>query len=242
MPAAYTPQELMAVLIARQVRDGETVAVGAVSPIPAAGCVLAEQTHAPDISLIILDCEEYYPFSGGSSALHFLAQRGELDLFFLSGIQIDQHANVNLHVIGDYRAPSRRLAGAYGSAMLYYMASRVILFRTEHSRRSLVEQVDFVTSPGTSPDSVHRPGGPSLLITPKAVLEWHPDGWMCLSIHPGSDVQDIRDNTGFALVLSPPPPTTPPPSERELAVLRGRVRAKLDRSYPDFFARHVLPG
>ena len=89
MPAAYTPQELMAVLIARQVRDGETVAVGAVSPIPAAGCVLAEQTHAPDIRLIILDCEAYYPFSGGSSALHFLAQRGELDLFFLSGIQID---------------------------------------------------------------------------------------------------------------------------------------------------------
>ena len=47
MPAAYTPQELMAVLIARQVRDGETVAVGAVSPIPAAGCVLAEQTTRP---------------------------------------------------------------------------------------------------------------------------------------------------------------------------------------------------
>ena len=92
--------------------------------------------------------------------------------------------------------------------MLYYMAGRVILFRTEHSRRSLVEQVDFVTSPGTSPDSVHRPGGPSLLITPKAVLEWHPDGWACRSIHPGSDVQDIRDNTGFALALSPPPPTT----------------------------------
>lgn len=241
MSPAYTPQELMAVLIARQVHDGETVAVGAVSPIPAAGCVLAEQTHAPDINLIILDCEEYYPFSSGSSALHFLAQRGELDLFFLSGIQIDQHANVNLHVIGDYQAPSLRMAGAYGSAMLYYMAHRVILFRTEHSRRSLVEHVDFVTSPGSTPASVHRQGGPSLLITPKAVLEWQTDGWSCHSIHPGCGVQDIRENTGFDLDLSPHPPTTPPPSEQELSVLRTVVRTKLAHSYPDFFEQKVLP-
>lgn len=43
----YTPEELIAVVIAREVRDFETVGVGAVSPIPAAGCVLAEQLHAP---------------------------------------------------------------------------------------------------------------------------------------------------------------------------------------------------
>ena len=143
---AYTPEELMVVTIARQVTDRETVAVGAVSPVPAAACVLAEQMHAPNATILMLDVAAYYPFPAGSSELHFLAQRGELDLFFLSGIQIDRRGNFNLHVIGDYTAPKVRMAGAYGSAMLYYMAHRVIFFRTEHTPRTFVEKVDFVTA------------------------------------------------------------------------------------------------
>lgn len=234
-PENYSPEELMAVLISRQVQDGETVAVGAISPIPAAGCVLAEHTHAPDITLIILDCEAYYPFPTGSSALHFLAQRGELNLFFLSGLQIDRRGNINLHVIGDYESPSIRSAGAYGSAMLYYMAHRVILFRTEHSRRALVEQVDFVTSPGITPESVHREGGPTLLITPKATLVWKTDEWCCRSIHPGYSADEIQQNTGFDLTVSPRVPHTSPPTALELQVLRTTVRATLAPSYPEFF-------
>lgn len=234
-PGEYSPEELMAVLISRQVRDGETVAVGAVSPIPAAGCVLAERTHAPDINLIILDCEAYYPFSSGSSALHFLAQRGELDLFFLSGLQLDRRGNVNLHVIGDYKSPSVRMAGAYGSAMLYYMAHRVILFRTEHSRRTLVERVDFVTSPGITPESVYREGGPTLLITSKASLAWKTDEWCCHSIHPGYSADEIQQNTGFDLVIPPSVPHTSPPTAHELHILRTTVRVALAQSYPEFF-------
>ena len=169
-PSIWTPEELMAVTISREVRDGETVGVGAVSPIPAAGCILAEQLHAPHITLIILDSDDYYPFPAGSSELHFLAQRGELDLFFLSGIQIDRRGNFNLHVIGDYNAPTVRMAGAYGSAMLYYMAHRVILFRDQHTKRVFVEKVDFVTGAGVTPENVYREGGPALVVTPKGVL------------------------------------------------------------------------
>lgn len=235
LPENYSPEELMAVVISRQVKDGETVAVGAISPIPAAGCVLAEHTHAPDITLIILDCEAYYPFPTGSSALHFLAQRGELDLFFLSGLQLDRRGNVNLHVIGDYESPTVRMAGAYGSAMLYYMAHRVILFRTEHSRRTLVEQVDFVTSPGITPESVHREGGPTMLITPKASLIWKTDEWRCHSIHPGFSADEIKENTGFELAVSRRVPLTSPPNAFELQVLRTTVRATLSPSYPEFF-------
>ncbi len=104
---------------------------------------------------------EYYPFPAGSSELHFMAQRGELDLFFLSGMQIDRHGNFNLHVIGDYTSPSVRMAGAYGSAMLYYMAHRVILFRPDHTSRTFVERVDFVTAPGVTPSvCIAREGRP----------------------------------------------------------------------------------
>lgn len=241
-PAGYTPEELMAVVISREVRDGEIVGVGAVSPIPAAGCILAEQLHAPHITLIILDSEEYYPFPAGSSELHFMAQRGELDLFFLSGIQFDRRGNFNLHVIGDYNAPSVRMAGAYGSAMLYYMAHRVILFRAEHTRRIFVEKVDFVTGAGVTPENVYREGGPALLVTPKAALAWDKGAgeWVLDRVQPGSSVEDVRQHTGFDLRVSPSVHMMPAPTARELYTLRTVVKEKLERSYPDFVREKIL--
>ncbi len=240
--AGYTPEELMAVVISREVRDGEIVGVGAVSPIPAAGCILAEQLHAPHITLIILDSEEYYPFPAGSSELHFMAQRGELDLFFLSGIQFDRRGNFNLHVIGDYNAPSVRMAGAYGSAMLYYMAHRVILFRAEHTRRIFVEKVDFVTGAGVTPENVYREGGPALLVTPKAALAWDQGAgeWVLDRVQPGSSVEDVRQHTGFDLRVSPSVHMMPAPTARELYTLRTVVKEKLERSYPDFVREKIL--
>ena len=238
----YTPEELMAVVIAREVRDFETIGVGAVSPIPAAGCILAEQIHAPHITLIILDSDEYYPFPAGSSELHFMAQRGELDLFFLSGIQIDRRGNFNLHVIGDYTAPTVRMAGAYGSGMLYYMAHRVILFRDQHTRRIFVEKVDFVTGAGVTPENVYREGGPALVITPKAVLAWDKQAgeWLLDRFQPGASVEDVRQNTGFDLRVSPSVRMTPLPTVQELHVLRTVVREKLARSYPEFVREKIL--
>jgi glutaconate CoA-transferase subunit B len=237
----YTPEELMAVVISREVRDFETVGVGAASPIPASGCILAEQLQAPHINLIILGSSEYYPFPGGGSELHFLAQRGELDLFFLSGIQIDSRGNINLHVIGDYQSPQMRLPGAYGSAMLYYMAHRVVLFRTEHTKRTFVEKVDFVTAPGITPANVHREGGPTKVVTPKALLAWdRQDGrWLLESVHPGSSVEEVKANTGFELGMLKSLAMTPPPTEKELSTLRTVVREKLKRVYPAFAEKKI---
>lgn len=245
MPSlTYTPEELLAVTIAREVQDGETVGVGAVSPIPAAGCILAEQLHAPHVTLIILDCEEYYPFPAGSSELHFLAQRGELDLFFLSGIQFDRRGNFNLHVIGAYHKPTVRMAGAYGSAMLYYMAHRVILFRDQHTKRIFVEKVDFVTAAGATPENVYREGGPALLVTPKAILAWDKSAgeWTLEKTQPGSSVEEVLQNTGFALRVAPSVAPALPPTDHELFTLRTGVKAKLARSYPDFVREKILPA
>lgn len=240
----YTPEELMAVVISREVRDFETVGVGAASPIPASGCILAEQLQAPHINLIILGSSEYYPFPGGGSELHFLAQRGDLDLFFLSGIQIDSRGNINLHVIGDYQSPQMRLPGAYGSAMLYYMAHRVILFRTEHTKRTFVEKVDFVTAPGITPAKVHREGGPTKVVTPKALLAWDRQGgrWLLESVHPGSSVEEVKENTGFELGMSGSLTVTPPPTEKELSTLRTGVREKMMRVYPNFAEKKIRPN
>jgi glutaconate CoA-transferase subunit B len=237
----YTPEEFMAVVISREVRDFETVGVGAASPIPASGCILAEQLQAPHINLIILGSSDYYPFPGGGSELHFLAQRGDLDLFFLSGIQIDSRGNINLHVIGDYESPQMRLPGAYGSAMLYYMAHRVILFRTEHTKRTFVEKVDFVTAPGITPAKVHREGGPTKVVTPKALLAWDRQAgrWLLESVHPGSSAEEVKENTGFSLQMASSFRLTPPPTGKELTTLRTTVREKLKRIYPEFAEKKI---
>ena len=65
------------------------------------------------------------------------------------------HGNVNLVSIGDYAHPKVRFPGSFGSAYLYYVVPKVILFRTEHSRRTLVPKVDFISAPGANAPNVY---------------------------------------------------------------------------------------
>lgn len=224
----YNDDELLAVLMAREVRDDEVSACGALSHLPAAGLLLAKALHAPNAELIILNTV-FRPFRT-SRQFHFLAQRGELGLFFVSGVQIDRHGNYNLHQLGpDPDHPKLRFPGGYGGGMIYYAARRSIVFRTEHVRRSLVERVDFVSAAGSSPDNVVRLGGPSKVITPKASFRFDKAAG-CLrldSIHPPYTLDEIRDNTGFDLGVAGPVPATPAPSAQELTVLRQVVRRKM---------------
>src|SRR4029453_5942701 len=76
-----------------------------------------------------------------------------------SGAQIDQHGNFNLSVIGEYEHPKVRLPGGRANGILAFVAKRLILFRTEHSRRVFVPRVDFVTAPGVPPEGAYRLGG-----------------------------------------------------------------------------------
>jgi glutaconate CoA-transferase subunit B len=223
----YNHDELMVILMAREVRDGEVSACGALSHIPAAALLLAKETHAPDAELIILNTV-FRPF-GTSRQFHFLAQRGELGLFFVSGVQIDRHGNYNLHQIGrDPDRPEVRFPGGYGGGMIYYCARRTIVFRTEHTRRSLVENVDFISAAGHTPPDVLRLGGPSKVVTPKATFAFDKDaGELRLeSIHPPHTFDDVRENTGFDLG-APRAPATKLPTDEELTTLRTVVRRKM---------------
>ena len=170
-PARYNESELIAVLMSREVRDGEISACGALSQLPATGLLLAKELHAPNAELIILNTV-FRPFHT-SRQFHFLAQRGELGLFFASGVQIDRYCNYNLHHLGtDPDRPKVRFPGGYGGGLIYYAARRIVVFRTEHTRRSLVEKVDFVSAAGSSAPDVLRLGNPTKVITPKAIFRF----------------------------------------------------------------------
>lgn len=225
----YDAEDLMAVLVAHEVRDGESVGTGVNSPIPASGVLLARQLHAPGVRLRMPGAEVAEPFHG-SKEFFDMAQRGRIDLFFLSGIQIDRRGNINLHVVGDYERPERRFAGAFGSAVLYYVVPRVIVFRVEHSPRTLVDKVDFITAAGGV-------GRPDRVITSKAVLVPGPHGELELAeFAPGETVDSVRAATGFDLRVRSNVRPSAPPTDRELELLRGPVYDSLATVYPRFVA------
>ena len=236
MSQAITAAEVMAAAIARELRDGETVAVGSVSPIPASACLLARRTHAPAARLILLGNPDSFPFNGGMQEFYNFAMRGRIDLFFASGAQIDQHGNFNLSVIGDPAHPRVRLPGGRAQGVLPFTVRRLIIFRTGHSRRVFVPRVDFVTSPGSTPDDVYRLGGLTSVITDLATLAFHPERKRLelATLHPGVPLEVVEERTGFPLHAPSPVPVTPLPSDEQLALLRGPVREELTAYYPEF--------
>lgn len=236
------PREILVATIARLLDGVRHVAVGAASPIPAAGAMLRraldEAAGKPPARLSILGSAAHNFFTNGSTELFDVAGQGRLDAFFLGGGQIDGQANVNLVGAGPYPRSKVRWPGSFGSAYLYFTVPRVILFREEHSPRVLVDKVDFVSAPGVSPLGVHRPGGPVALLTGKALFRFERDrpGFALESLHAGHDLAEVEAATGFAFARDAHTPATPGPDAAALALMRGRVLDELAETYPAFAA------
>jgi glutaconate CoA-transferase subunit B len=232
------PEELLIEVVLRLIQGAKHIAVGANSPIPAAAAFLAQllSPDAPDVSL--QQSPDHNRWTDGGRELFDSAGQGRIDVFFFSGAQIDGGGNINLTVIGDYAHPRTRLPGAYGSAYLYFVVPRIILFRLEHSRRTLVEKVDFISAPGTSPPNVFRRGGPVALVTPLCHFGFDKQRarFRLESVHPGHTVDEVLDNTGFAFDRPDEVPVTPAPSAEVLTLLRGTVAPRLAAIYPKFAA------
>ncbi len=231
---SYSPEELLACTIARLVADAAHIAVGAASPIPATGAFFSKAFYNKKLRISLLHKRAGNPFTEGSRELFDLAGQGRIDAFFLGGAQIDGEANINL-----VQAEGKRFPGSFGSAFMYFAASRTILFREEHSRRVLVPKVEFISAPGWSPPEVERRGGPQALLTGKALFMWQKDKrrFRLESIHPGGKLEEILDLTGFEFDRVLPVKTTPGPADGELPLLRGPVAAQIAANYPDFARR-----
>lgn len=234
------PRERLIVAIANLLDGVRHVAVGASSPIPAAGAMLlralAEEDGRPRVRISILGSVAHNFFTNGSAELFDCAGQGRIDAFFLGGGQIDGEANINLVGTGDYPQTKVRWPGSFGSAYLYFVVPRVILFREEHSPRVFVEKVDFVSAPGTSPEGVHRTGGPHALLTGMGQFSFDKERrrFRLTSVHPGHTLDSIKAATGFAFDHDAVPTPTPDPDARVMALLRGRVLGELAETYPEF--------
>src|SRR5579859_737530 len=239
MLAERERRELLIATIADLLEGVLHVAVDASSPMPAAGAMLLrarnEREGKPPVRISILGSERHNFFTNGTVELFDCAAQGRVDAFFLGGGQIDGHGNVNLVGTGDYPTSAVRWPGSFGSAYLYHLVPRVILFREEHSPRVLVPKVDFISAAAVTPE-VPRRGGPHALLTNMAVFDFDKTrgGFRLRSVHPPFSPEDIRANTGFDYEEPATIPATAQPDAATLSLLRGRIIDELAESYPTF--------
>jgi glutaconate CoA-transferase subunit B len=216
-----------------------SVGIGANSPVPAAAALLARRAD-PAMRVTILGSPRHNPFTNGGAELFDNAAQGRLETFVIGALQIDGAANLNLVSVGDPAAPTVRYPGSFGSGLLYYVVPRVVVFREEHSPRSLVERVDFISAAGSSEPGVHRPGGPSHLLTGRALFRFDRDSrrLRLASLHPGNTLESVREATGFDFECDADPvPETGVPDAQALAALAGPIADELFDIYPAFAAR-----
>lgn len=244
----YNAVELMLSAASRLLEDGSVVIVGTGAPCAAA--MLAQQTHAPHMSILfeagglapqlprmpisVGDSRTFHRALWATSMHNIMAmlQRGAVDVAFIGGAQIDIYGNVNSTIIGsDYQRPKVRFPGSGGANDLASLCWRSILM-TVHSPKRLVGKLDFCTTPGylTGPGAREQAGlpagtGPYACVTNLCVLGFHPKNkrMIVLSIHPGVKREQIQEHTGFELLWADDLAETEPPTEAELRILREEV-------------------
>jgi glutaconate CoA-transferase, subunit B len=241
---APTAEETMTIVAAREVRDRQVLLVGVGPPNAAAN--LARRLHAPDCVLVYESGASEakplrLPLSIGDDDLaetaaelvsvpemfNYWVGAGRIDVGFLGAAQIDRFCNINTTVIGGYDDPKVRLPGA-GGAPEIAAASREVIVIVRQSRRSFVERLDFVTSIGHGDGGGTRErlnfsgAGPTVVITDLGVLRPREDDreLELFAVHPGVEVDQVRDATAWPLRVRDDLGATEPPSERELTTLR----------------------
>jgi len=240
----YNPKELMVVNASRLLRDFDVVFVGV--GIPNLACNLARRTHAPNLQMIyeagVIGAQpSRLPLSIGDPSLvtgstsvcsmydvfTLYLQRGNVDVGFLGGAQIDQYCNINATMIGgDYQHPKVRLPGSGGSMEIAAWANRCYII-TPHQKRRFPAKVDFHTSIGfldggdARRKTGVRGGGPEAVVTNLGVMRPDENGELVLTaMHPGVTYEQVAENTGWPLKIVADCAVTEPPTLEELRILR----------------------
>lgn len=226
--APFSPFDHVIFGMARFIRPNEVTFSGVNSTFAMLACLVAKRAYDfsftyinvaggvdPDPSFVPLSSSDPVLSEGSCSIFanedfYDLCTRGGMDLCFLGAAQIDGAGQTNVSCIGDWHAPKVRLPGGGGGAVMLPTARRAVTWRTEHSKRSLVDTLDFVTASG----------GMHGLATPIAIFELRDKRLALKHWHPDSSVEEVTARTGFAFDATGATPT-PVPTPAERAALRG---------------------
>lgn len=241
---SYTASELLAVMSARLLKDGQIVFAGVGIPLLAA--TLAQRLHAPRLTILFeggvvgpfVVPGELPPSTNEQRCTRranmvlpitdvlLLLQRGYVDVGFMGGAQIDRYGNLNSSFIGDPENPKTRLPGTGGGNDISSLTQMIVAMK--HEKRRFVEKVDYITSPGfiSGGDSRAQSGLPAggmyRVVTDLAILGFDPESkeMRVLSLHPGVTAEEVQDKTDFDLGLDGNIPETKAPELAELKVVR----------------------
>ncbi len=245
MKNEFSNAELMAVEMSRHLKDGWLCIVGSASWVPFAACRLAQLTHAPNLNFlsgggtalnprgpIPSSVHSYETFKDCEAVLSLdevfdIEENGSIDVFFAGGIQIDQYGALNLVSIGDYKKPKFRGPGTVGLVFLT-TAKRTFIWTHTHDTRTFVKKVDFISAPGTIGKRSTLSQGPKLVISNLCVMDFdETSGKMRLKyLFPGVTVKEVRNKTGFELIIPEKVEEIKPPSDEEIKILRSEVDPK----------------
>lgn len=241
----YNTAEMVCIMSARFLEDGKIVFGGAGMPL--VSCILAQKLHAPRLTIlfeggVIGPHVEVGKMPRGTNEQQagrranmllsvtdvlLLQQRGYVDYGFLGGAQIDMYGNLNSSFIGDPEKPKVRLPGTGGANDIASLASR-ILVAMHHEKKRFVEKVDFITTPGylqggnTRKKAGLTVGGPYKVITHLGIFGFDEQSkrMQLETLHPGITVEEVKERTGFDLLIPEKIPYTKPPTDHELRILR----------------------
>jgi len=248
----YSIDELMVSALAGYFQDGDQACNGMASFIPVAALMLARMTHAPELVWIASSVGvEPMPGRIPASTLEAplwrdsvmyldqytdfwnIVQNGRwIQKFCVGAAQLDQYGNANNSVIGeDYHQPKVRLPGTAGLADLCSMGKYLYYWNPDHSPRSLVEKVDYVSGAGyldggDTREQLGLGAGPQAVITNLAVMDFHPENkkMRLKSVHPGVTVEQVQAATGFELLLpGSEVPTTTAPTREQVRLIREEI-------------------
>ena len=246
--AEWTTKQMMAIALARQIKDGAVCVIG--TGLPLIGAALAKNTTAPNAVLIfetgMIDGDpQEVPTSVSDLRIAYRAsclwpqyryfgfvgnawKKNKVDLGFLGGAQIDPFGNLNSTSIGDYHHPTTRFTGSGGANGIATFVNTVIML--QHEKRRFCEKVDYVTSPGWV-DGAHgrrKVGlpevGPQSVVTELGIMRFdeRTRRMYLAEYFPGQSPAIIQENTGFELDLSRAKEADPPTQE-VLEILTRKV-------------------
>jgi glutaconate CoA-transferase subunit B len=244
----YSTAELVCVAVAREIEDGDMLILGTFTPLAFVSYILAKLTHAPNVMYMAYSSVDAKPFQLSFAGYEAAATKGGVarwnmtecinslylgigvDVEPISSIQADQYGNINISVVGDYEKPLLRGPGGAGAPEVVKMHRKMIGYFPNHSKRTLVPKVDFVT--GTrwkiSNEARTKAGlrpGPLKYITNLAILTKDKEDkpFKIESVHPGVSVDQVIENTGFELTVPKDVPETEKPTNEQIRLLREEV-------------------
>lgn len=247
MSSQPSTDETIAAWIADHLNDGESVWAGTNLPVPRAGLMLAHWTRCPNLRVLLSFYQ--HNFAGGQtppstemfadgrlrygSEMTLMDHRGgafghirDIDVFFVGGLQVDQHGNTNLVGIGDEDEFKIRGAGPAGATSFSADCGRYYIYMTRHTPRVFVEECDFISTVGPAKRrELELPGGgPKKVISPLGIFGFDDaDRIQLEATMPGTTPPEVQEATGFDLGFADDLTDLDGPGDDQLAVLRNKV-------------------